>query len=1015
MDTLEFLKPGRELRGKPFWCWNGVLEKEMLLRQIEVFKAMGMGGVFLHSRTGLETEYLGEEWFDCVNACADKAQTLGLETWLYDEDRWPSGVAGGKVTEHEAYRMKFLRVKVIPSTEYGADPLPDRLLAVYSVNMQGKVYTDAVRLADGEKPAGNTVLIFSVEPMQNSPTYNGYTYVDTMNQEATEQFLTQTHRQYQKHCGERLGKSIRGIFTDEPHRGSLMCGFSVDNADPIYLTPYTDDLFEVFLDRMGYSLEERLPELFFFPEQEGFSRVKYDYVELLEELFMERFIMPIARWCRENNMLFTGHMLHEDWPAAQVCMAGSLMRIYEQMDIPGMDVLERNNRGYWIAKQLQSVARQTGKTRTISEMFGVTGWQLTFTDHKAICDWQLLFGVNLRCQHLAWYTMRGEAKRDYPASIFFQSYWHKRYGYMEDYFSRIAYFREQGDPLCELLVISPLESLWGKISPGWANDYLHAVDAFAKRHEEEYKRLFGRLCAARIDFDYGDEEMIGRLGNVREKAFHVGQAHYRAVLLPPLETVRSTTLSLLEDFLKNGGRVVALEKLPAYVDGVYAPEKVTAKLSGTKLCTWENVIPVLGLEPPLDIFGEDGATLDKVFLQTNRDDNTVTYMLLNTDEENACRLMIGKRPFRFLEKWDPRTGKTTTVSRDAEKTVAFTLPPAGELLLAATAVDHGFPEEPVLQFAGVLPTPQADGYAYTLCEENVCVLDHASYVWQDESSPDSIEVLKLDDLLRKRCSLPERGGQMVQPWYRHLHGDDTESGIRTPLAMTFSFEMAYIPETIQLVMETPEQFTVMINGEEDVLSPAEGFWVDNCFQRFNIPVRCLRKGVNTITLKTLFGADSNLENIYLLGDFGVRVEGRTCTIIPLPERLQAGDIGSQGLPFYGGGLVYTVPCPKPREGARLLMKLADSRAAAYTVKAGGQEQMVAFAPWEADVTENDGTVEVEYLFTRRNTFGPFHQFPPDENNCNPTSFRSEDREYYADGMICIPQGMMKDVCFEEIL
>ena len=94
----QFASPGPEFRGMPFWSWNGELREDELLRQIHVLKDMGMGGYFMHSRTGLATEYLGEEWFRLINVCADEGARLGMEAWLYDEDRWPSGTAGGLVT-----------------------------------------------------------------------------------------------------------------------------------------------------------------------------------------------------------------------------------------------------------------------------------------------------------------------------------------------------------------------------------------------------------------------------------------------------------------------------------------------------------------------------------------------------------------------------------------------------------------------------------------------------------------------------------------------------------------------------------------------------------------------------------------------------------------------------------------------------------------------------------------------------------------------------------------------------
>ena len=67
----EFQNPGVSYRGKPFWAWNGKLKREELIRQIDILEEMGFGGFFMHSRVGLETEYLGEEWFALTNACAD--------------------------------------------------------------------------------------------------------------------------------------------------------------------------------------------------------------------------------------------------------------------------------------------------------------------------------------------------------------------------------------------------------------------------------------------------------------------------------------------------------------------------------------------------------------------------------------------------------------------------------------------------------------------------------------------------------------------------------------------------------------------------------------------------------------------------------------------------------------------------------------------------------------------------------------------------------------------------------
>ena len=87
LDPALFRAPTAEYRGAPFWSWNCKLDRRRLLEQIDHLKAMGMGGFHMHSRVGLSTEYLGEEFLGHIKACVEKARAEGMLAWLYDEDR----------------------------------------------------------------------------------------------------------------------------------------------------------------------------------------------------------------------------------------------------------------------------------------------------------------------------------------------------------------------------------------------------------------------------------------------------------------------------------------------------------------------------------------------------------------------------------------------------------------------------------------------------------------------------------------------------------------------------------------------------------------------------------------------------------------------------------------------------------------------------------------------------------------------------------------------------------------
>ena len=118
--------------------------------------------------------------------------------------------------------------------------------------------------------------------------------------------------------------------------------------------------------RFGGDILEDLPRIFLHPEGNIYDKAKWNYVELAQELFLENFVEPQEKWCKDHGIAYTGHFLHEDNLTSQVVCQGSLMRDYEHQDIPGIDNLTQYSRTYWAAKQVSSVARQTGKKMILS-------------------------------------------------------------------------------------------------------------------------------------------------------------------------------------------------------------------------------------------------------------------------------------------------------------------------------------------------------------------------------------------------------------------------------------------------------------------------------------------------------------------------------------------------------------------------------------------------------------------------------------------------------------------------
>lgn len=1067
----QFVCPDGERRAMPFWAWNGELEEAELLRQIDVMKEMGFGGFYMHSRTGLRTEYLGEEWFRLIDKCAEYGTSIGMEPWLYDEDRWPSGSAGGLVTREEAYRSLYLvmekqtpedrakqvqesaekqtlkegekqasddRKKMPKGEAPQTDVQEEEPILVYACRLDGTSYTDGRELAPGEAPAPEeTVLSFYARHPQGNDNYNGYTYLNTMNREAVQAYICSTHEAYKEQCGSRFGQSIKGIFTDEPHRGGLFTHFSEGEE---WAAPYTQTLFWQFEERFGYDLRERLPELFLRKDGQELSKTTWDYVELCQELFLENFAQPIYQWCQENDLEFTGHVLHEDNLVAQTTMQGSLMRFYEYMHRPGVDVLGMNNQAYWIAKQIQSVARQQQKKWILSELNGCTGWQTSLNTYKNVGDWQRLFGINFRCPHLSWYTMKGEAKRDYPASILHQSTWYREYEALETYYARLGVLLDGGEPECGLLVVSPIESVWARAYSG-AFKGLSARDSEIQRLERQYAAVFHSLADRRIDFDYGDEDHIARFGAIEDGQFKLGACRYQKILVAGCDTIRSTTLELLNEFLVQGGTVVVAGDAPKYVDALPSDdaEKMAEKAVRIPFEA-EEIAGSCGSGQEIQVSGQgDG----EIFAQVIRKDGLRIVALLNTNREQAReKLSIELGTGKWVERWDAQTGRRLLEKAELAEgswTVETDFAPGEFRIYVIPQEDSrdsehsGFSrEEPIKpgqsdfsreesmepEHSGLpqvygkgrrIPVPEQRDWAYSLDEPNIFVLDMVTVTLPDGRELPKQEVLKADCSLREAYGYPPRGGDMLQPWYAIKYRE----GAQEPLCkakLRFEFEVQCLPkEDILLVTEDLENISrISVNGTE-IGRVSQGTWVDVCFQKLPVSRKLLRKGTNEIVMEMDYIPINGLEAIYLLGEFGVwRSEEGTPVMAELPEKLLLEDITEQGLLFYSGKIVYHMEVPETVKGKQVILKASQFGGSCIRVRGGGREVLLPWQPYEADVTdltEAAEMLELEVILTRRNTFGPLHQLPALVDGYGPGNFLSKG-EKWSDGYVTLPQGLL---------
>ena len=962
LSPLLFKNPGAEYRGTPFWAWNCELNQGTLDRQISCMKEMGFGGFHMHVRVGLTTEYLSDEFMGFIKGCADKAKRENMLAWLYDEDKWPSGFAGGLVTKDPKYRMRQLTFTPCPCEA------PGKLLARYAIALdEDGCLRGYKRLAEGEAPPRGTEIRYAyLEIQRPSDWYNGQAYVDTLSPEAIREFVAVTHERYARALGRQFGKSVPAIFTDEPQvsrRGVLATPY---DDKPVSL-PWTDDLPETYRAAYGgENILDHVPELFFEWPGGKVSRARYRYHDHTSERFAAAFADTIGKWCENHNLMLTGHMMEEPTLRSQTAALGDCMRSYRSFGLPGIDMLHEA-RELTTAKQCQSAVHQYARPAMMSELYGVSDWNYRFHQHKLQGDWQAALGVTVRVPHLYWVSMRGEAKRDYPASIGHQSPWYRQYKYIEDHFARVAAAMTRGKPLVKIAMIHPIESYWLRWGPE------NQTRPVREEMDARFKQITEWLLYNQLDFDYVCESLLPGQYNPNGEGFQVGAMHYDAVVVPWMDTIRSTTLKALQAFEARGGRVIWLGKTPEYVDA--EPQAGGMHAAPT---AWSQVSILNALAPcRLHSVTEKGVPATNILSQWREDNGCRWLFLCHTNDSNRYytnrprNLQIQIKGQWRAQKYDTLTGDIadTPAEYQGDHTlIPWTAWPQDSLLLRLEPGTQvcAPAQAPVWTQIAELPSVNP----VTLTEPNVLVLDMPAWSLDGGGWQPREEVLRIGDGCKKALGLRNeiRGGR--QPWT--LQNDPGAKPAHT-LRLRHVICSRLDIDSVQLAIEDLSTLKLTWNGT-NIAPVAEGYYADEAIQ--TVALGALREGENILEIEVPFGKVTTVENCFLLGDFGVQVTGRDACVTQPVRTLAFGDWTRQGLPFYGGNVVYHAQLELEGGGAQAALEATNFAQPVLGVSMDGADSgLIAISPWRADLGRpNPGThrIDLTAYGNRVNTFGALH-------------------------------------------
>ena len=969
-----FGEPPRQFASAPLWVWNDLLTERQIVDTLRDLAGQKVRQVFVHPRPGLMTPYLSDDWFRLWKIALREAERLDMNVWIYDENSYPSGFAGGFVPDE----MPESRGMGLGIDEREAPIKMDKdCVAVFRPVQDGYENVTEQAKAGQELPPGK-YLVASLRWAGTSGWYGGKFYVNLLTKGVTEKFLAVTMDAYTRNIGEHFGQRVPGVFTDEPH------------IAPAGGLPWANDLPEVFRARWGYDLIDNLPSL--VRPVGDFRRIRHNYLQVLLDLFIERWAKPYHDYCDKHGIQFTGHVWEHEFP--NCLMAPDNMAMYAWHQRPAIDnLMNQYNEGVHAqfgnartVKELASVANQLGRERTLCEAYGAGGWDLRFEDMKRIGDWLYVLGVNTLNEHLSYITIRGARKRDHPQSFSYHEPWWPDYHVMAEYFTRLSMIMSQGRQVNRILILEPTTSAWMYQADATQANQLGAIG-------NRFQEMLTALDRAQVEYDVGCEDIMARHASVDGSRMKVGQCSYDIVVLPPLtENLNSKTMDLLTDYVRAGGKALCCGEAPARVDGGVSDRgEALAKLAGWKRIDVAEAPQILAAEAK-DGFRIERSEGDKGILHHHRRviDDGEFLLLVNTSIEAPSTGTIATTA-RSITEWDLHTAKVsgyTVEKSDTGVTATFDLPPCGSLLLFLSDRPRPTEKRPAEKTRAI---EAKDDLRVAPLADNVLTLDYVDVTAGGETRK-GLYFYKASQFAFAKNGMPRN------PWDSCVQFKDElitktfapDSGIEATYRFTIE---GRVPAQLSIVIERPDLYTITCNGEP-VWAREGRWWLDKSFGAIDL-AGAAKVGENAVTIKASpFTIYHELESAYVLGAFTLKPVESGFVIVgdPGPEgrgasgpAMKLGSWKAQGYPFYAAGVSYSRSFDVAQPAGQYVVQLDKWYGSVAEVLVNGTPVgCIVSQPWQCDVTKaiqagldaqrrsTPVTIDVRIIGTLKNTLGPHH-------------------------------------------
>lgn len=641
-----FKNPPKEYSLVPLWFWNDDLDIENLKWQMREMIRQGIYETVISSRLGIEIPYLSEVWFERISEAVRYAKEIGMKIWLYDEDNWPSGYAGGRVLkENPDYCGKHLkRIEAVVTGRGWKQEINLPVISAF-IKEDTLLKTDPDR---EEFEEGTVLVLFCQDYTYWNPAYSKGYYPDMLNREATRCFIKNTHEVYKEKLSSYFGNVIKGFFVDEP---GFYNNLHLRNMNDDGTIAWTDNFPAYFQEHNGYDLLEYLPHLW-EEINEKTPKIRMDYYETLCGMYRSNFLDILRHFCEENQMLLIGHLHYEEFMHYHIAAQGNLMKALGSLSIAGLDRIDTNPEKI-SEKYISSAAHLNGSRRVMSETYALSGWELTIQDMKRWMDYQFVRGVNMLVPHAFYSSIEGERSRECPPSEFYQNPYWKYFRQFSGYAHRLSYILSQGRHRCHVALYYPIHTMQAFYAPQ-SNEKI-------KERDREFQKLATGLSEHQIDYDIITRESMqegillsgGRIG--------IGEETYGTMIFSENEYFAAGEEQKIRQFIQNKGSVIFAGGLPDIFEDLKEEKHVLVipESRRDKNFTYcRDIMPILHFlmeRNQMDLYLKDP---DPQIKYLHRIIEGKDFYFITNEERSRKKIWVDITGAYSVEEWNPETGES---------------------------------------------------------------------------------------------------------------------------------------------------------------------------------------------------------------------------------------------------------------------------------------------------------------------------------------------------------------------